>query len=66
MKDAEGSTRLKPGRKPKQAPASPADGGDEQPAAPGSERQRENRRELGAGEDHRTEDMERDHRGTFP
>jgi hypothetical protein len=26
----------------------------------------ENQRELGVGKDHKTEDMERGHRGTFP
>jgi len=35
-------------------------------AEPGSSAQRDNQQKLGVGADHRTEDMKRGHRGTFP
>lgn len=66
MKDANSSTRLKPGKKqPSEAPAA-RPSGDEHRAPPGSAQQHANQRELGVGEDHRTETMQHKHRGTYP
>jgi hypothetical protein len=67
MKDADSSTRLNSDKNPPQAPEQqPVAPKDEHRAQPGSEEHRENQQELGVGPDHRTEDMKRGHRGTFP
>jgi hypothetical protein len=66
VKDANSSTRLKPGTKQvREAPAPPAPG-DEHRAEPQSEQHRANQEELGVTEDHQSEDMKRKKRGTFP
>jgi hypothetical protein len=66
MKDANRSTQLKTGNKQAKGAPAPAEPGKEHRAEPGSERHHENQKELGVTEDHRTEDMKQDNRGTFP
>ena len=66
MKDANRNTQLRTGNKqPSEAPQ-PAQPGKEHRADPGSNRHQENQKELGVGADHRTNDMKRGKRGTFP
>ena len=66
MKDANRSTRLDTDdREPKEAPQ-PAPEGKEHRARPGSSEHQHNQRDLGIGPDHRTEEMRRGRRGTFP
>ena len=66
MKNADDSTRLKPGKKqPTNAPAPPQPG-KEHRANPGSETHRKNQEDLGVEPDHRTEEMHEEKRGTFP
>jgi hypothetical protein len=66
MKDANHGTRLKPKKKPAREAPPPSAPGDEHPVRPGSDLHRANQHELGVGEDHLTEDMRREKRGTFP
>ena len=66
MKDANSSTRLKPGTKQVKEAQQPPAPGDEHRAEPHTERHRANQEELGVGADHKTEEMKREKRGTFP
>lgn len=66
MKDADSGTRLKPGHKqPSEAPP-PPEPGHEHRAEPGSAQHRANQHELGVDEQHRTDEMRQEQRGTYP
>lgn len=66
MKEADRNTRLKPGEKHSEnAPAAPQPGKVRR-ADPESPQHRANQDALGIGADHRTDEMEKDKRGTFP
>ena len=66
MKEADSSTRLKPGEKhSKNTPAAPQPGKARRADAR-SPQHRANQDDLGIGADHRTDEMEKDKRGTFP
>jgi hypothetical protein len=66
VKDANRSTQIDTGdSEPKQAPR-PPQGGKAHRARPGSSEHHDNQRELSVGSDHKTDEMRRDKRGTFP
>jgi hypothetical protein len=67
MKRANHSTQLGESEKHKK-PSQPAaqTGKNEHDAREDAGKLKENRQDLGIADDHKTEDMEREHRGTFP
>ena len=66
MKDANRSTQIDTGDSaPREAPQPPPPG-KEHKVPPGSSAHHDNQRELGVGDDHLTDEMRRDKRGTFP
>ena len=66
VKDANRSTQIDTGNsQPKEVPQPPAPG-KEHRARPGSNEHQHNQKDLGVGSDHRTEEMRRGKRGTFP
>jgi hypothetical protein len=67
MKRANHSTQLQGSEKHKNPPAPAAQTGKNEHDAREDERKlAENQQDLGVGGDHKTEDMEEGHRGTFP
>lgn len=66
MKNADDDARLKPGRKQSPNAPSPPEPGKEHPANPGSGAHRVNQEELSVDAEHRTEEMRKEKRGTFP
>lgn len=68
MKDANSSTQLDHQSKHKKPPAPSEQTGKHEGDARGREEEKlpENRDKLGVNEEHRTSEMERDKRGTFP
>lgn len=67
MKHDEVARETRPDSVPPDGPDDKAPGtSDAHRVPPGSAEHRENQEELGVGPDHRTEDMKRGHRGTFP
>lgn len=66
VKDANRSTHIDTGdSEPKEAPRPPRPG-KEHRARPGTNEHQDNQRDLGVGADHRTDEMRRGKRGTFP
>ncbi|MGE5525122.1 MAG: hypothetical protein ACM3SS_15525 [Rhodospirillaceae bacterium] len=67
MKRSDGGTKLDTETKHKKPPQPAAQTGkDPRNARDDEGKLAENQRELGVGEDHKTEEMKRGHRGTFP
>lgn len=68
MKRANHSTKLQGSEKHKRPdePPAPKTGKHEGDAREDEKQLTENQRELGVGDDHKTEDMEEGERGTFP
>ena len=67
MKNAKGGKKLKDGMQRSQSEVPAAQTGkSDQDARDDPRRQRRNREQMGVTEDHRTEDMAKKNRGTFP
>jgi hypothetical protein len=68
MKRANHSTQLQGSEKHKKPPEQPTaqTGKNERDAREDDRKLAENQQDLGVGEDHKTEEMEEGHRGTFP
>jgi hypothetical protein len=66
MKRANHSTQLKGSTKQPHGQPSPQTGKHEGDAREDQDQLAENQQELAVGEDHKTEDMEKGGRGTFP